>query len=134
MADNNEKQIEDNVKNTCDHKICKRALRISVCAEHTVTEVENSESRHTERIDAEIKHRALNKIVFRAEQLQHKPRRKKTKYCYDTARYKAYHKGGTYGSRCTRFIPRAEMMCNLNVDGIPHSDEESREKRYKDRG
>ena len=71
-ADDNEKQVEDNIQNTCDHKIKKRTLCISVCTEHTVTEIEYPECRHPERIYSEIKHSALNKIILCSEQLQHK--------------------------------------------------------------
>ncbi len=92
MAYDNEKQIEDNVQNTCNHEICKRTLRITVCTEDTVAEVENSESRHAERINAEIKHGTLDKVVLCAEKFQHKPRGNQTKRRYDTACREAYYK------------------------------------------
>ena len=88
----NEEQIENNIQNARNHKICKRSLRITVCAEYAVAEVENAESRHSERIDTEIEHGALYKVVLCAEQFQHKTCGKEAKSHDNDARRKTYHK------------------------------------------
>ena len=133
FADDDEKQIENNIQNTRNHKIYKRALRISVCTEHAVSEIEDSERRHTERIDAEIKHGALDKVILCAEQFQHEPRGNKAEHRYDTACCQTYHKRGAYGSGCARLVSCAEMMRNLNIDSTSHSDEKACEKRNENR-
>ena len=91
-ANDDKKQVKKNVQNARNHKICKRSLRITVCAEYAVAEVENAESRHSERIDTEIEHGALYKVVLCAEQFQHKTCGKEAKSHDNDARRKTYHK------------------------------------------
>ena len=94
----------------------------------SVTEVEDSERGHSERIDAEIEDSPLDEILLRAEQLQHEPRGKQAEHRDDTARCKADDKRGADGSRCTRLFASAEVLRHADVDGTSHSDEEARKQ------
>ena len=128
VADDDKKQVEHDVQKPRDHQIGKRTLRVSVRAEHAVTEVEDSERGHSERIDAEIEDSPLDEILLRAEQLQHEPRGKQAEHRDDTARCKADDKRGADGSRCTRLFASAEVLRHADVDGTSHSDEEARKQ------
>ncbi len=133
-ADNDEKQVEDHVQDPGDHQIGERALRIAVRAEHAVAEVEDTERRHSERVDAEVEHGALDEVVLRAEELQHEPCGQQAEDRDDTARREADHKRGAHGRGRAFLVAGAEMLRDPNVDGASHSDEKAREQGHENRG
>ena len=65
FADDNKKQVQDHIQHTRRRQINKRTLRVAAGAENRVAKVEDPKRGHTKRVDAEIEHRAGQKVFLR---------------------------------------------------------------------
>ena len=83
-----------------------------------VAEVENAERRHTERVNAEIEHRAGQQIVLRFQQLQHRRGQEKAKNRDHDAGQRTQNQRRVDAISRVFFLTCAEILRYADIDAI----------------
>lgn len=132
-ADDDKKQVEDNVQHPGDGQIQQGALRLPAGAQHAVAEVIYRHGGHTEGVYFQIQHRAADKLLLRVQQGKQRLRKGDARRAQHKAGDGADDEGGMDCDGRALFAARAEPVRHAHIDAAAHADEKAREQRDQQR-